>query len=172
MCILSYFLLIFILNFKFLLQMVQVFESWGGELSPHDFKLFSLPYISQIADRVKSQLRDDGMTPVPMIIFCKGSWYALESLSEIGYDIISLDWTVDPVYAKSITKGKVILQGNMDPNMLYGDDKIIRSTVRTMLETFGTHEKYIVNLGHGILPGVDPETVRIFLETVHSVGLE
>ncbi|CAG8620822.1 2409_t:CDS:2 [Funneliformis caledonium] len=153
-------------------QMVQVFESWGGELSPHDFKTFSLPYISQIADRVKNKFKDDGLIPVPMTIFCKGSWYALESLSDIGYDTISLDWTIDPAYAKSVTKGKVTLQGNMDPCMLYGGDEAIRSTVKTMLEAFGTHEKYIVNLGHGILPTVDPEATRVFLETVHSVGLD
>jgi uroporphyrinogen decarboxylase len=152
--------------------MVQVFESWGGELSPHDFKLFSLPYITEIADRVKKQLRDDKLTPVPMTIFCKGSWYALETLSEIGYDTISLDWTVDPTYAKIITKGRVTLQGNMDPSILYGEDETIRSTVKTMLEAFGTNERYIVNLGHGILPTVDPEAVKVFLETVHSVGLK
>lgn len=152
--------------------MIQVFESWGGELSPHDFKLFSLPYITEIADRVKKRLKDEELTPVPMTIFCKGSWYALESLSKIGYDTISLHWTVDPTYAKNITKRRVTLQGNMDPSVLYGGDEAIRSTVRTMLKAFGTNERYIVNLGHGILPTVDPEAVRIFLETVHSVGLE
>ncbi|CAG8504479.1 17855_t:CDS:2 [Acaulospora morrowiae] len=153
-------------------QMVQVFESWGGELSPHDFTTFSLPYVAQIAERVKAKLKLDGITPVPMTIFCKGSWYALESLSSIGYDTVSLDWTVDPVYAKSITKGRVTLQGNMDPSVLYGDHDTIRATVRKMLETFGTSERYIVNLGHGILPTVDPENMKVFLETVHSVGLQ
>ena len=107
-----------------------------------------------------------------MTIFCKGSWYALESLSETGYDTISLDWAIDPTYAKIITKGRVTLQGNMDPNILYGGDETIRSTVRTMLKAFGTNERYIVNLGHGILPTVDPEAVKVFLETVHNVGLE
>ncbi|CAG8441681.1 2756_t:CDS:2 [Diversispora eburnea] len=153
-------------------QMVQVFDSWGGELSPFDFNTFSLPFITQIAKRVKSQLKNDGIEPVPMTIFCKGSWYALESLSNIGYDTISLDWTIDPIYAKNITKGKVTLQGNLDPNMLYGDHDTIRASVRKMLEAFGTSERYIVNLGHGILPTVDPENARVFLETIHNVGLE
>ncbi|CAG8667027.1 2852_t:CDS:2 [Cetraspora pellucida] len=153
-------------------QMVQVFESWGGELSPYDFNIFSLPYITQIADKVKAQLKQEGMESVPMTIFCKGSWYALESLSNIGYDTISLDWTIDPAHAKAITKGRVTLQGNMDPNVLYGDHEEIRITVRRMLEAFGTGEKYIVNLGHGILPTVDPENAKVFLETVHKVGLE
>ncbi|CAG8520459.1 4047_t:CDS:2, partial [Acaulospora colombiana] len=141
-------------------QMVQVFESWGGELSPHDFEIFSLPYLSQIAKRVKTQLQLDGIAPVPMTIFSKGSWYALESLSKIGYDTVSLDWTVDPVYAKTVTKGRVTLQGNMDPNVLYADHDTIRATVRRMLEAFGTNERYIVNLGHGILPTVDPENMK------------
>jgi uroporphyrinogen decarboxylase len=152
--------------------MVQIFESWGGELSPDDFKNFSLPYLTQISNQVKEQLKNEGLVPVPMIIFCKGSWYALESLSEIGYDVISLDWTIDPVYAKKITKDKVTLQGNMDPNVLHGDIEIIKSTVEKMLKKFGTNHKYIVNLGHGILPTVDPESTRVFLETVHKVGLE
>ncbi|CAJ0757081.1 12269_t:CDS:2 [Entrophospora sp. SA101] len=149
-------------------QMVQIFESWGGELSPNDFNSFSLPYLTQISNEVKSQLKAEGLVPVPMIIFCKGSWYALESLSEIGYDVISLDWTIDPIYAKEITKGKVTLQGNMDPNVLYGDVEAIKSTVEKMLKKFGTNHKYIVNLGHGILPTVDPESTKIFLETVHK----
>ncbi|CAG8574619.1 10601_t:CDS:2, partial [Cetraspora pellucida] len=153
-------------------QMVQVFESWGGELSPYDFNIFSLPYITQIADKVKAQLKQEGMESVPMTIFCKGSWYALESLSNIGYDTVSLDWTIDPAHAKAITKGRVTLQGNMDPNVLYGNHEEIRITVRRMLEAFGTGEKYIVNLGHGILPTVDPENAKVFLETVHKVGLE
>ncbi|CAG8482613.1 5099_t:CDS:2 [Ambispora leptoticha] len=153
-------------------QIVQVFESWGGELSPHDFNTFSLPYLKQIAQRVKKQLSQDGLPSVPMIIFAKGSWYAIESLSEIGYDTISLDWTVDPAYAKLITKDRITLQGNMDPCMLFGGDDAIRATVRKMLTAFGTNRRYIVNLGHGILPTVDPEATRVFLETVHSVGLE
>ncbi|KAG9292021.1 hypothetical protein G9A89_017920 [Geosiphon pyriformis] len=153
-------------------QMVQVFESWGGELSPQDFKTFSLPYLTQIARRVKERLINDNIPLVPMTIFAKGSWYGLESLSQSGYDTISLDWTVDPVYAKTITKGKVTLQGNMDPSVLYGGDDVIRETVRKMLTAFGTNERYIVNLGHGILPTVDPEATKVFLETVHKVGLE
>nr|CAG8523311.1 5203_t:CDS:10 [Entrophospora candida] len=152
-------------------QMVQIFESWGGELSPNDFNSFSLPYLTQISNKVKSQLKTEGLVPVPMIIFCKGSWYALESLSEIGYDVISLDWTIDPIYAKEITKGKVTLQGNMDPNVLYGDVEAIKSTVEKMLKKFGTNHKYIVNLGHGILPTVDPESTKIFLETVHKLRI-
>ncbi|KAG0053692.1 Uroporphyrinogen decarboxylase in heme biosynthesis [Gryganskiella cystojenkinii] len=151
-------------------QMVQVFESWGGELGPHDFDLFSLPYLAQIAKRVKAELGHEHA--VPMSVFAKGSWYALDKLSEIGYEVVSLDWTHDPAQAKQVTKGRVTLQGNMDPNVLYGGDEAIVATVERMVRGFGSTEKYIANLGHGILPTVPVEAMELFLKTVHRVGLE
>ncbi|KAF8979851.1 Uroporphyrinogen decarboxylase in heme biosynthesis [Entomortierella lignicola] len=150
-------------------QMLQVFESWGGELSPHDFDLFSLPYLAQIAKRVKAEL---GSESVPMTVFAKGSWYAIDKLSEIGYETVSLDWTHTPESAKAITKGRVTLQGNMDPNVLYGGDEAIVATVERMVRGFGSTERYIANLGHGILPTVPVEAMELFLKTVHRVGLE
>ncbi|KAI7820294.1 uroporphyrinogen decarboxylase [Gamsiella multidivaricata] len=150
-------------------QMLQVFESWGGELGPHDFEQFSLPYLAQIAKRVKAAL---GSEAVPMTVFAKGSWYALEQLSEIGYETVSLDWTHDPVQAKALTKGRVTLQGNMDPNVLYGGDEAIVAAVERMVRGFGSTGRYIANLGHGILPTVPVEAMELFLKTVHRVGLE
>lgn len=150
--------------------MLQVFESWGGELGPHDFDLFSLPYLAQIAKRVKAELGHE--RAVPMSVFAKGAWYALDKLSEIGYETVSLDWTHDPAQAKAITKGRVTLQGNMDPNVLFGGDEAIVSTVERMIRGFGSTERYIANLGHGILPGVPVEAMGLFLKTVHRVGLE
>ncbi|KAF9984094.1 Uroporphyrinogen decarboxylase in heme biosynthesis [Mortierella antarctica] len=150
-------------------QMLQVFESWGGELSPHDFELFSLPYLAQIVSRVKATLGEDA---VPMSVFAKGSWYALDKLSEIGYETVSLDWTHTPESAKAITKGRVTLQGNMDPSVLYGGDEAIVATVERMVRGFGSTGRYIANLGHGILPTVPVEAMELFLKTVHRVGLE
>ncbi|KAI1320688.1 Uroporphyrinogen decarboxylase in heme biosynthesis [Mortierella claussenii] len=150
-------------------QLLQVFESWGGELGPHDFELFSLPYLAQISKRVKAEL---GSEAVPMTVFAKGSWYALDQLSVIGYETVSLDWTHDPESAKAITKGRVTLQGNMDPNVLYGGDEAIVATVEKMVRGFGSTGRYIANLGHGILPTVPVEAMELFLKTVHRVGLE
>ncbi|KAF9999485.1 Uroporphyrinogen decarboxylase in heme biosynthesis [Entomortierella chlamydospora] len=150
-------------------QMLQVFDSWGGELSPQDFDLFSLPYLTQIAKRVKAEL---GSEAVPMTVFAKGSWYALDQLSDIGYDAVSLDWTHTPESAKAITKGRVTLQGNMDPNVLFGGDEAIIAAVEKMVRGFGSTERYIANLGHGILPTVPVEAMELFLKTVHRVGLE
>ena len=139
-------------------------------MGPHDFDLFSLPYLAQIVKRVKAELGHEHA--VPMIVFAKGSWYALDKLSEIGYDTVSLDWTHDPAQAKLVTKGRVTLQGNMDPNVLYGGDEAIVSTVERMIRGFGSTERYIANLGHGILPTVPVEAMELFLKTVHRVGLE
>ncbi|KAG0259181.1 Uroporphyrinogen decarboxylase in heme biosynthesis [Actinomortierella ambigua] len=150
-------------------QMLQVFDSWGGELGPHDFELFSLPYLTQIASRVKATLGEDA---VPMTVFAKGSWYAVDKLSRLEYDVVSLDWTHDPKEAKAITQGRVTLQGNMDPNVLLGGDDAIVATAERMVRAFGSTGRYIANLGHGILPGVPVEAMGLFLKTVQRVGLE
>ncbi|KAG0089629.1 Uroporphyrinogen decarboxylase in heme biosynthesis [Podila epicladia] len=126
-------------------QMLQVFDSWSGELGPHEFSQFSLPYLRQIARRVKAELGPEHS--VPMTIFAKGSWYALEELSTSGYDTVSLDWT-HTSEAKRITRG------------------------RNMVREFGSNQRYIANLGHGILPGVRIEAMEVFLKTVHRVGRE
>ncbi|KAI7873126.1 uroporphyrinogen decarboxylase [Mucor mucedo] len=153
-------------------QMLQVFESWGGELSPDAFKEFSLPYIRQISNKVKGRLTSEGLDLVPMTIFAKGSWYALEDLSESNYEVVSLDWTIDPAYARKMTNDKVALQGNMDPTVLYGGEDAIRTIATKMVHAFGKDSKHIVNLGHGILPTVDPEALKVYLETVQKVSAE
>ncbi|KAL0074902.1 uroporphyrinogen decarboxylase [Phycomyces blakesleeanus] len=153
-------------------QMLQVFDSWAGELGPYDFKKYSLPYIKQISTRVKKELKEAGLDVVPMTIFAKGAWYALEDLTNIEYDVVSLDWTIDPEYARKVTKDQVVLQGNMDPNTLYAPFDTIRETATRMVKAFGKDSKHIGNLGHGILPTVDPEALRVYLETIQTVSAE
>lgn len=131
-------------------QMLQVFDSWAGELSPKDFNTFSLPYMRQIATRVKAELGDRA---VPMMVFARGAHYALESLVDSDFDGMSLDWTIDPAQARSRSACKKVLQGNADPCLLYGPKETIHSRVREMLTGFGPKSKYIANLGHGMYPG-------------------
>lgn len=152
--------------------MLQVFESWGGELSPQDFKVYSLPYIRQISSKVKERLSSEGLDAVPMTIFAKGSWYALTDLSESNYEVVSLDWTIDPAFARKMTNDKVALQGNMDPTALYGGFDAIREIATKMVHAFGKDSRHIANLGHGILPTVDPEALKVYLETVQTVSAE
>ncbi|KAG0294916.1 Uroporphyrinogen decarboxylase in heme biosynthesis [Dissophora globulifera] len=151
-------------------QMLQVFDSWSGELSPRDFEEFALYYLAQIADRVKSEL---GVDAVPMTVFAKNSWYALEALSTSGYDVVSLDWTQSPTYARSVTKGRVTMQGNLDPNVLLAGQDVVVEETETMVREFYSGDKstrYIANLGHGIMQNVPVENVEAFLKTVHRVS--
>ena len=129
---------------------MQVFDSWAGELGPTEFNVFSLPFLLQIASRVKQALGKDA---VPMIVFARGAHYALEDLSMSDYDGMSLDWTINPESARKRTQGNITLQGNADPCLLYGDEKTIREYVKNMLNGFGTKSLTIANLGHGMYPG-------------------
>uniref|UniRef100_A0A673MN53 Uroporphyrinogen decarboxylase n=1 Tax=Sinocyclocheilus rhinocerous TaxID=307959 RepID=A0A673MN53_9TELE len=148
-------------------QALQVFESHTGCLGPVEFKEFSLPYLRDIARRVKDKIKESGLDNVPMIVFAKDGHYGLEDLSESGYEVVGLDWTIDPRSARIRTGGKVSLQGNMDPCALYATKERISEIVKRMLEGFGT-KGYIANLGHGLYPDMDPENVGAFVEAVHT----
>ena len=153
-------------------QVLQVFESWGGELSSLDFDEFSLPYLKQIVSKVPRRLQELGITEkIPMIVFAKNSWYALDKLCDSGFDAVSLDWTWDPKEAVSINKGRVTLQGNLDPGVIYGSKEVITKKTEEMIKRFGGGKKnYIVNFGHGTSPFMDPEQIRFFLEECHRIG--
>ncbi|XP_030630028.1 uroporphyrinogen decarboxylase [Chanos chanos] len=148
-------------------QALQVFDSHAGCLGPVQFKEFSLTYLRDIARRVKDKLKDSGLDNVPMIVFAKDGHYALEDLSESHYEVVGLDWTIDPRSSRERTGGKVTLQGNMDPCALYASKEDISETVKKMLEGFGTRG-YIANLGHGLYPDMDPENVGAFVNAVHT----
>ncbi|KAJ3300183.1 hypothetical protein HDV03_002368 [Kappamyces sp. JEL0829] len=135
-------------------QILQVFESSGGDLSPGDFVKFSLPYLKQIAVKVKKSLKDIDLD-VPMCVFARGSHYALEDLDKTEYDMVSLDWTMNPRTSRAAVKTKA-LQGNADPCLLFAPPETIRKTVKEMMAAFGS-AKYVANLGHGMLPG----TIRL-----------
>lgn len=151
-------------------QMIQVFDSWAGELSPSSFRTFSLPYLNYIADNLPKRLKELGQQPVPMTVFAKGAWYALDYLCESNYDVIGLDWLHDPAEAYKVAqaKGKV-LQGNADPGVLYGGREAITAVVKEMVAGFGGGKQgWIANLGHGITPFVNPDDLRFFFEEIHK----
>ncbi|SCU99786.1 LAMI_0G00804g1_1 [Lachancea mirantina] len=153
-------------------QMLQVFESWGGELSSRDFDEFCLPYVRQISAKLPARLRELGIIEhIPITIFAKGSWYALDALCDSGYSAVSLDWLWDPKEAVKISNGRVTLQGNLDPGVIYGTDEIITKRVEEMISGFGGGKKnYIVNFGHGTHPFMDPEKIKHFLQECHRIG--
>ncbi len=136
---------------------VQVFDSWAGSLSPEDFKTFAQPYLLQIADAVK----DDA----PVILFPKGSWYALKDLSESAASGIGIDWTIAPQFARALTNNKITLQGNFDPAKLLAPIPQIKKWVKEMIDAFGA-QNYIANLGHGITPNVPVDNAKAFVDAV------
>ncbi|CAN5686792.1 uroporphyrinogen decarboxylase [soil metagenome] len=136
---------------------VQVFDSWAGSLSPADFKTFAQPYLLQIAD----VLKDD----VPVILFPKGSWYALKELSESSASGIGIDWCITPQFARELTGNRVALQGNFDPAKLLAPIPEIKKAVKEMIDAFGT-QNYIANLGHGITPNIPVDHARAFVDAV------
>ncbi|KAF9534993.1 Uroporphyrinogen decarboxylase [Crepidotus variabilis] len=151
-------------------QLLQVFDSNAGELSPYDFVQFSFPTLRHISKLVKQRLEEQNLPVVPMTVFAKGANSSLGLIAEKGgYDVVGLDWLTDPVEARKLVGDKVALQGNMDPSVLYGGRDAIEATVRRMSEGFRKGKGgWIANLGHGITPGVDPEDMRWFLECVHK----
>lgn len=143
-------------------QLLQVFESWGGELPQHLFYEFVLPELALIAELVKKEVPG-----VPMTVFGRHLGYALESLAATQYDVVGLDWTIDPTAARGRVEGKVSLQGNMDPCALYGTPESLRAEVKRMLKEFGT-KGYIANLGHGMHPTHDPAMAGNFIKFVQE----
>mmetsp|Transcript_21872 Transcript_21872/g.32593 ORF Transcript_21872/g.32593 Transcript_21872/m.32593 type:complete len:399 (+) Transcript_21872:21-1217(+) len=150
-------------------QMLEVFDSWAGDLTQSAFAEFSLPYLLQIASKVKNQLRVKDISPVPMTLFARGADWALEELSASEYDVLSLNWTVNPKEARARVQGKVGLQGNLEPSILFASEEDIRREVRQMVQAYGP-QRYIANLGHGMLPSMKPEALATFVDEVHKVS--
>ncbi|KAJ3326362.1 hypothetical protein HDV06_000238 [Boothiomyces sp. JEL0866] len=148
-------------------QLLQLFESNSGLLSSVYFNEFVLPYIIQIVDKVKEKTAALGYE-IPMSIFALGSHYAVEELTKTKFDIIQVDWTMDPKKTRENSKSKV-LQGNADPSLLYGSKETIYQNVEKMIDGFGV-KKYIANLGHGMYPDHDPEHLKYYLEAIRDVS--
>ena len=136
---------------------VQVFDSWAGVLSPEDFKTFAQPYLIKISDALQHD--------APVILFPKGSWYALEDLGRSSASGIGIDWCLSPSMARKLAGNNMTLQGNFDPAKLLSPVAEIKKSVTEMIDQFGT-SRYIANLGHGITPNVPVDHARAFVEAV------
>jgi len=136
---------------------IQLFDSWAGLLSPEDFSNISLPYIKQIVAALKDE--------VPVIIFAKGAWYALEDMAATGAHGLGIDWCIKPELARKMAGNNITLQGNFDPAKLLSPIPVLKKEVSKMLNAFG-NGRYIANLGHGILPNVPVDHARAFVDTV------
>ncbi|MFD1622486.1 uroporphyrinogen decarboxylase [Thalassotalea marina] len=149
-------------------QSVMVFDTWGGVLSPRDYKDFSLQYMAKIVDGLT---RENEGRKVPVTLFTKNGGMWLESIAATGCDAVGLDWTINIEDAKARVGDKVALQGNMDPSMLYAPKERIEQEVATILKGFGqSNTGHVFNLGHGIHPDVNPEHAGYFIDAVHRLS--
>jgi len=136
---------------------VQIFDSWGGMLSPKDYREFSWKYIEQIVE---------ALSPIThTVVFAKACWFALEEMYKSKISAIGVDWTISPKMARKLTEKKITLQGNFDPSRLHSQKNVIQKMVTEMISEFGK-DKYIANLGHGILPNTPIENIETFINSV------
>ncbi len=150
-------------------QAVMLFDTWGGILATEEYKQFSLAYAQQVRSLLNTDI--DG-TKVPTIFFTKGGGQWLESISNVGFDAVGLDWQTDIAIARERVGNKVALQGNLDPIALYAQPDIIVEKVKTILAKYGYGSGHVFNLGHGILPDVNPEHVKAMVGAVHKYSAQ
>lgn len=142
-------------------DLLQIFDSWAGELTPEQYRTFAVPYLRRIAEAIPE---------VPKTIFAKGAWFALEDLGELPYQVVGLDWNIPPAFARARIGETKVLQGNFDPCGLYAPKEDIQKNALEMIRQFG--QKHIVNLGHGVYPDTPLDGVKAFVNSVLAISYE
>ena len=148
-------------------QAVQIFDTWGGVLSNSAYKEFSLAYMQKIVAGLNTE--SEGRQ-VPVILFTKSGGQWLSAMADTGCQCLGLDWSTDIGTARQLVGDRVALQGNMDPSVLRGSDQSIATEATAILKSFGADTGHIFNLGHGITPDINPDKVKILVDTVQSVS--
>ena len=139
-------------------HLLQLFDSWAGRVGPEQYQSFALPYIKQIADAIDE---------VPLTLFSKGAHHSMKELAALKCNTIGVDWQTDMRLARNLVGTNRTLQGNLDPCALYASDMEIENSTKVLLKSF-ENKRHIVNLGHGVYPDVNPEKVKVFIETVKN----
>jgi uroporphyrinogen decarboxylase len=142
-------------------DLIQIFDSWAGVLTPAHYREFSLPYIEKICRSLQ---------PTPVTVFAKGAWFALDELGRLPCSVIGLDWNMDPQESRKKIGADKAMQGNLDPCLLYADNSLIHKHTTAMLQEFG--RRHIANLGHGVYPDTPLDGVKQFVETVKAYRYE
>lgn len=148
-------------------QSLMIFDTWGGVLSPANYREFSLAYMQRIVDGLT---REAEGRRVPVVLFTKNGGAWLDRMAETGCDGLGVDWTTDLATARALTGDRVALQGNLDPSVLYGSPESIRSEVKRVLESYGEGPGHVFNLGHGIHQHVDPDHLGVMVEAVREMS--
>jgi uroporphyrinogen decarboxylase len=143
-------------------DLIQIFDSWAGILSPQQYTTFSYNYINEICIEIKKEY-----PTIPIIVFAKGAFFARQQFAQLPCNVVGLDWNMDAKESRSLIGNNKTLQGNIDPCALYGSYKSIELEVEKMMNSFGK-DRYIANLGHGLYPDLEKEKVKFFVETIQN----
>lgn len=143
-------------------DVVQLFDTWAGNLTPSDYAEFALPYAREIFARLRP-------TGVPVILYINGVSGVLDLAASSGATVVGVDWRMDLAQASSDAGSSVALQGNLDPVLLFASPARIRAEVRRIHEALGRRTGHIFNLGHGILPGTPVEGAAAFIDAVKEL---
>lgn len=138
-------------------DLLQIFDSWAGILPADQYNTFALPYIKRICDEI---------IEVPKTVFAKGAWASLEQINQLNCNVVGLDWNIKPAFGRSVLGADRVVQGNLDPCLLYASPEEIISETEKMIKGFGA--RHIVNLGHGVYPDTPLENVKVFVNAVKS----
>ena len=150
-------------------QVVMIFDTWGGALTPELYREYSLRSMEKIVEQLHRSY--DNHT-VPVTLFSKGANHSLAQLADVGANAIGLDWTVNIADASRLVGDKVALQGNLDPTVMYSSEASIKQNAKKILDDYNKNSGHVFNLGHGIHPGIDPDKVRALVNYVHDYGSE
>ena len=138
-------------------DVIQIFDSWAGVLDNKMYKEFCIPYLKQINDALQAE-------GIPTILFSKGAWYSLADIASIGSNVIGIDWNMGTGFVRDTVGFDRVVQGNLDPCVLYADHNEIEAKTIEMIKAFGGN--HIVNLGHGVYPDTPLDGVKTFVNTV------
>lgn len=144
---------------------VMIFDTWGGLLNKESYENFSLSYMSKIVDGIRREY--EGRV-IPVTLFTKGGSAWLEQIAATGCDAVGIDWTVEIGEAERRVGSQVALQGNLDPSVLYASPEVIKTEAHKILDQFKGSTGHVFNLGHGITPEVNPESMKVLVDAVHS----
>ena len=144
---------------------VMIFDTWGGLLNKASYENFSLMYMSKIVAGINRNYKGK---KIPVTLFTKGGSAWLEQIAATGCDAVGIDWTVEIGEAERRVGSKVALQGNLDPSVLYASPEVIKSEAHKILDQFQGSTGHVFNLGHGITPDVNPESMKALVDAVHS----
>lgn len=144
-------------------NVLMLFDSWGGVLSPSQYAQFSLPSMAKIIAALKSRIPH-----VPVIVFSKGAAHSIKAMADAGAQAVGVDWQSDLQHARVAAGPHVTLQGNFDPLLLTTDAETIQREVRDSFARFDAKRRYIANLGHGITPDASPELVGALVAAIRS----